>query len=252
MDARHHLAVGLDRFLQRAAAVDVRDGGAGLGRIDVLLRAGRDVLLRRAEVVVRVGGARVAGHRDDQFFHDVPQLYLFDLSALARPYHGVEHRHAVQHLVDRRPGRAFLPRCSRANSTSSALSMSNAGALDDLVRRRGDRSGRRHGRDRHEAEARQVRPGEFRQALAAEQREAQRGRGRDRAEQQPGRAALEAQHDVGGVVRRARRCSGRWCTSTSRTRPPNSIMWSMECTPTAVMRAARRLVGLRPPVVGRR
>ena len=72
MDARHHLAVGLDRFFQRAPAVDVRDRGAGLHRIDVLLRAAGDVLLRRAEVVVRVGGARVAGDGDDQFFHDVP------------------------------------------------------------------------------------------------------------------------------------------------------------------------------------
>ena len=96
----------------------------------------------------------------------------------------------------------------------------------------------------------QVGLGEFREPLGAEQREAQGRRGRDRAEQQPRRAALEAQHDVGGVVRRARGCSGRWCTSTSRTSPPNSIMWSIECTPTAVMRAARRLVRLRAPVVG--
>ena len=91
------------------------------------------------------------------------------------------------------------------------------------------------GRDRHEAEAREIGPRELREALGAEQREAERRCGRDRAEQQPRRAVLEAQHDVGGVVRRRRGRSARWCTSTSRTRPANSIMWSIECTPTAVI-----------------
>jgi len=61
--------VGLDRLLERAPAVDVGDRGAGVDGVDVLLRDPRNVLLRRAEVVVRIGRARVAGDRDDQLFH---------------------------------------------------------------------------------------------------------------------------------------------------------------------------------------
>src|SRR5262249_11624549 len=71
MDLRYHLAVGLEGLLQRAAAVDVGDGGAGVHRVDILLGDAGDILLRRAEMVVRVGGARVTGDRDDQLFHDV-------------------------------------------------------------------------------------------------------------------------------------------------------------------------------------
>jgi hypothetical protein len=65
----HLPAVRLDRLLERSAAVDVRDRGAGTHCVDILLRHTRNVVLRRAEMVVRVGRARVAGDRDDQLFH---------------------------------------------------------------------------------------------------------------------------------------------------------------------------------------
>jgi hypothetical protein len=69
MDLRDLLAVRLHRLLERAAPVDVGDRGARLDAVDVLLRHAGDILLRRAQVVDRVGGARIARDRDDQFFH---------------------------------------------------------------------------------------------------------------------------------------------------------------------------------------
>ena len=46
--ARHLTAVGLHRFFERADAVDVGDGRAGLDAVEILLRHAFDVLLRRA------------------------------------------------------------------------------------------------------------------------------------------------------------------------------------------------------------
>src|SRR5262245_31181333 len=69
MDARHLAAVGLDGLLERSAAVDVGDRGAGIDSVDVLLRHTRHVLLRRAERIVRIGRARIAGDGDDQLLH---------------------------------------------------------------------------------------------------------------------------------------------------------------------------------------
>src|SRR5215218_1338311 len=94
-------------------------------------------------------------------------LHLFDLSALARPYHGVEHGHAVQHLVDGDGVGPFLFNAV-AEFDQFGVERIERRDFDDLVWRRGDRPGRRHRRDRHEAEARQVWLGELRQALCAE------------------------------------------------------------------------------------
>ena len=69
VDARDLPAVRLDRLLEGATAVDVRDRRAGIHGIDILLRNTVDVLLRRAQMVVRIGRARVAGNGDDQLFH---------------------------------------------------------------------------------------------------------------------------------------------------------------------------------------
>src|SRR5262249_4332407 len=69
MNARNLPAVGLNRPLERAPAVDVRDRGAGIHCVDVLLRDPADVLLRRGKMGVRIGGARVAGDGGDQLFH---------------------------------------------------------------------------------------------------------------------------------------------------------------------------------------
>ena len=45
------------------------DRGAGLDAVDILLRDAGDVLLRRAMMVDRIGGSRVAGDGDDQLVH---------------------------------------------------------------------------------------------------------------------------------------------------------------------------------------
>src|SRR5271170_4362135 len=74
IDARDLFAVGLHRFFQRANAVDMRNGRAGLDAVDILLRHAVDILLRRTIMIDRIRRPRIAGDGDDQLFHDRPSI----------------------------------------------------------------------------------------------------------------------------------------------------------------------------------
>src|SRR5262245_6686320 len=80
----------------------------------------------------------------------------FDPSRLGRAHHRVEYRHAMQHVVERYRMRLVL--AHRAGEFAElGMQHVEGRVLDDLVRRRRHRPGRRLVRSRHEAEALQVR-----------------------------------------------------------------------------------------------
>src|SRR2546429_2194891 len=82
---------------------------------------------------------------------------------------GVQHRHAVQHLIER--DRVGLGCADRARERGEfRVEHVEAGMLADLVGWRNDRSARRPIRDRHEARRLQVGLGNLGQALAAVER----------------------------------------------------------------------------------
>src|SRR5262249_40371420 len=79
----------------------------------------------------------------------------FDLPRLARAHDRVEHRHAVQHVLDRhRIGRLVADRARERGKLG--VEHVEALVLTELVGRRSDRAGRRLRRGRYEAEALQV------------------------------------------------------------------------------------------------
>ena len=192
MDARHLPAVGLDGLFQCAAAVDMRDRGAGIDGVDVLLRHARDVLLHRAERVVRIGGAGVAGDRDDQLFHGAFPSSHRSLNRDDRVRSGADSTIASNtdmpcSTSSIETGYGRFSRIARANAVSSALSMSkpacsltwSGGAMTGPVGAWSDVGTKRN--------RLQVGLGDLRQALAAVERE-RRNSWRSRPSRKSGRS----------------------------------------------------------------
>src|SRR5262249_51815743 len=125
----------------------------------------------------------------------------FDLAAPGRPNDGIEHRHAVEHIVERdREGSAVA--YAAAERGELCVQHVEAGVLDDLVRRGPHGAGGRAIRAWHEAKPLQVRPRHLGEALGAVDGETEIRGGGDRAEDRASGAAGKAQKDRRRIVGR--------------------------------------------------
>src|SRR5262249_56351518 len=115
----------------------------------------------------------------------------FDLAAPGRPNDGIEHRHAVEHIVERdREGSAVAH--AAAERGELRVQHVEAGVLDDLVRRGPHGAGGRAIRAWHEAKPLQVRPRHLGEALGAVDGETEiRGGGGRAGDRAPGAAGRE-------------------------------------------------------------
>src|SRR5262249_14188899 len=119
---------------------------------------------------------------------------LLDAVRLRGADNGVEHGHAMQDVRNRNGIVALLADGARERG-ELGMEHVKSGMLDDFVRRRRDSSARRLRRARHEPERLETGPRNLGEASGPIKTESEARRGRNRAEDEPGRSTLERQHD---------------------------------------------------------
>jgi tripartite-type tricarboxylate transporter receptor subunit TctC len=175
--------------------------------------------------------------------------YSDDAAGLGRLHSGVEHRHAVQNVIDADRVGALITDAAGKFDQLGVEHVESA-VVDDLVRRRKHRAGRRLLRNRHEAKMLQGGAVNFRQAHRAVGTEAEIRGGRDRAEDGAGDSAGKPHQDGRSVIGRAVAMARGYALHV--THVPAEFDHQVERVQTdRGHRPRRRLVRIGPPVFRR-